>query len=66
MREEVSEFNIGRGESASFLIWFLENLTEAQKNFYEAFKRVLDMLGSLIFGIISLCFYPFIVLAIKI
>src|SRR3989344_1758768 len=25
MREEVSEFNIGRGESASFLIWFLEN-----------------------------------------
>jgi len=47
-------------------IWFLENLTEAQKNFYEAFKRVLDMLGSLIFGIISLCFYPFIILAIKI
>lgn len=25
MREEISEFTIGRGESASFLIWFLEN-----------------------------------------
>ena len=25
MREEVAEFSIGRGESAAFLIWFLEN-----------------------------------------
>ena len=46
-------------------IWFLENLTEDQKNFYEASKRVLDMLGALIFGLISFCFYPFIILAIK-
>ncbi|MBU2068136.1 sugar transferase, partial [Patescibacteria group bacterium] len=47
-------------------IWFLENLTESQKNFYEAIKRVLDMLGGFIFGIISLIFYPFIALIIKI
>jgi len=47
-------------------IWFLENLTESQKNFYEAFKRILDMVGALIFGLISLIFYPFIMLAIKI
>ena len=47
-------------------IWFLENLTESQKNFYEAIKRVLDMLGGFIFGIISLAFYPFLALAIKI
>ena len=47
-------------------IWFLENLTESQKNFYEAFKRVLDMLAALVFGIISFCFYPIIILAIKI
>ncbi|MFH1966740.1 MAG: exopolysaccharide biosynthesis polyprenyl glycosylphosphotransferase, partial [Patescibacteria group bacterium] len=47
-------------------IWFLENLTESQKNFYEAIKRVLDMFGSFIFGIVSLIFYPFIALAIKI
>jgi len=46
-------------------IWFLENLTESQKNFYEAIKRILDMLGSFIFGLISLIFYPFIALAIK-
>ena len=47
-------------------IWFLENLTESQKNFYEAFKRVLDMLGALIFGIISLLFFPLVILVIKI
>jgi exopolysaccharide biosynthesis polyprenyl glycosylphosphotransferase len=46
-------------------IWFLENLTESQKNFYEAIKRVLDMLGSFIFGSVSLIFYPLIILAIK-
>lgn len=47
-------------------IWFLENLTESQKNFYEAIKRILDMAGGFVFGIISLILYPFIILAIKI
>jgi len=47
-------------------IWFLENLTESRKNFYEAIKRILDMLGAFIFGTISLIFYPFIIIAIKI
>ena len=28
-------------------IWFLENLTESQKNFYETAKRVLDMITAL-------------------
>lgn len=46
-------------------VWFLENLTESQKNFYETVKRVMDMVGALIFGLISLLFYPFIALAIK-
>ena len=46
-------------------IWFLENLTESQKNFYEAFKRIFDMLGAFVFGSISLIFYPLIILAIK-
>jgi len=46
-------------------IWFLENLTESQKNFYEAFKRILDMLGAFVLGLISLAFYPLIILAIK-
>src|SRR3989338_2715717 len=47
-------------------IWFLENLTESQKNFYETAKRILDMLGALVFGLISLIFYPLIALIIKI
>jgi exopolysaccharide biosynthesis polyprenyl glycosylphosphotransferase len=47
-------------------IWFLENLTESQKNFYEAIKRILDILGAFVFGLISLLFYPLIALAIKI
>ena len=46
-------------------IWFLENLTESQKNFYEAFKRIFDMLGAFVFGLVSLIFYPLIILAIK-
>lgn len=46
-------------------IWFLENLTESQKNFYEAIKRILDMLGAFILGLTSLVFYPLIALAIK-
>lgn len=46
-------------------IWFLENLTESQKNFYEAIKRILDMFGALVVGIISLLFYPLIILIIK-
>lgn len=47
-------------------IWFLENLTETEKHFYETLKRILDMLGSLIGGLISLILYPLIALAIKI
>jgi len=47
-------------------IWFLENLTESQKNFYEAAKRILDMFGALVLGLISLPFYPFAILIIKI
>lgn len=47
-------------------IWFLENLTESQKNFYEATKRILDIIGSIIVGLISLPLYPLIALAIKI
>jgi len=46
-------------------IWFLENLTESEKTFYENSKRILDMLGALILGIISLFLYPLIALAIK-
>lgn len=46
-------------------VWFLENLTEGKKNFYEAAKRILDMLGAFVFGLVSLVLYPIITLAIK-
>lgn len=46
-------------------VWFLENLTESEKHLYEGLKRILDMLGALILGLISLIFYPLIALVIK-
>lgn len=47
-------------------IWFLENLMESKKNIYEGIKKILDFFLALILGIISLIFYPFIALMIKI
>ena len=47
-------------------VWFLENLAESEKKFYENFKRIFDMFFAIIFGIISLFFYPIIAVAIKI
>ena len=46
-------------------MWFLENLTESQKNFYEAIARVLDIIGALILGIITLPIMPLIAFTIK-
>jgi exopolysaccharide biosynthesis polyprenyl glycosylphosphotransferase len=45
--------------------WFLENLSEGSKRGYETGKRIFDFASSFILGIISLVFYPFIILAIK-
>ena len=45
--------------------WFLGNLSEGSKRGYEAGKRIFDLIFSFAFGIISLIFYPFIILAIK-
>jgi exopolysaccharide biosynthesis polyprenyl glycosylphosphotransferase len=44
--------------------WFIENITVAPKNFYEVFKRVMDIVVALFLGIITLIAYPFIMLAI--
>jgi len=46
-------------------IWFLENLSEGSKQTYEILKRVGDIVFGLIFGIVSLLFYPFIILAMQ-
>jgi len=46
--------------------WFLENVSSQPRAVYDALKRFMDITLSLILGIISLVFYPFVILAIKI
>lgn len=45
--------------------WFLENLSEGNRRGYEIIKMVGDLVLSIVGLIISLPFYPFIILAIK-
>lgn len=45
--------------------WFLGNLSEGTKRAYEMFKRVFDIVFAVVIGLISLLFYPFIILAIR-
>jgi len=46
-------------------IWFLENLMAEQKIFFEAAKRMLDIVASLLLGITTLVLFPLIALLIK-
>src|SRR3989344_4858920 len=46
-------------------VWFLENLNEGNKRAYEIVKRGSDLVFAIIIGLISLLFYPFIILLIK-
>jgi exopolysaccharide biosynthesis polyprenyl glycosylphosphotransferase len=45
-------------------VWFLENLSEGGKRGYEISKRFIDITLSLIIGIVSLIFYPVIMMSI--
>lgn len=45
--------------------WFLENISFAPKIGYDALKRGMDIVLSFILGIVSLAFYPFAILFIK-
>jgi exopolysaccharide biosynthesis polyprenyl glycosylphosphotransferase len=45
--------------------WFLENVSLSASVAYDAFKRFTDYLSALVLGVVSLIFYPFICLAIK-
>jgi lipopolysaccharide/colanic/teichoic acid biosynthesis glycosyltransferase len=45
--------------------WFLENVSLSAGVTYDIFKRFADALFAFVFGLISLIFYPFIYLAIK-
>lgn len=46
--------------------WFLENVSATSKFSYDIFKRLMDIVVSFPLFIISLVFYPFVILAIKI
>jgi lipopolysaccharide/colanic/teichoic acid biosynthesis glycosyltransferase len=46
--------------------WFLENISVSPKFTYDLLKRIMDIVISFIFGILSLVIYPFVILAIKI
>lgn len=45
--------------------WFLENISATPKYIYDAAKRVMDLLISVPLAFVSLIFYPFVILAIK-
>jgi exopolysaccharide biosynthesis polyprenyl glycosylphosphotransferase len=46
-------------------LWFLENLSENEKQFYEFFKRGFDIIFTLIAGLFGLLIAPFVALGIK-
>lgn len=45
--------------------WFLEHLRESEKAWYEAFKRVTDIVAAIPFGIATLIAYPVVATATK-
>lgn len=46
--------------------WFLENISTESRTTYDVLKRIMDVVLSAVVGLLSLVFYPFVVLAIKI
>lgn len=47
-------------------IWFLENIAETEKNFFELYKRGIDIIFALALGVVTLPLFPLVALAIKI
>ena len=45
--------------------WFLDNIREGEKNYYNFIKRISDLIGSLVIFILSLPFWPLIAIIIK-
>jgi len=45
--------------------WFLENISSSPKKLYDLIKRTTDIVLATIVGLISLAFYPFVYVAIK-
>ena len=46
-------------------VWFLENITESGKRFFEGAKRFIDIVGAVVIGVPSLILYPVVALSIK-
>ncbi|MFH1077783.1 MAG: sugar transferase [Patescibacteria group bacterium] len=45
--------------------WFLEHLRENEKTWYEAMKRIIDIVLAVPVGLVALVLYPFVALSIK-
>lgn len=45
--------------------WFLENIKEGERNYFNFIKRIVDFFGALIIFLVSLIFWPLIALIIK-
>jgi len=45
--------------------WFLKNISSASHPVYDMLKRLTDIVAAIVLGVISLVFYPFVALAIK-
>lgn len=45
--------------------WLLDNISRTPHYVYDALKRIVDVLGAVVLGAISLAVYPFIIVAIK-
>ncbi|MEX0651968.1 MAG: exopolysaccharide biosynthesis polyprenyl glycosylphosphotransferase [Candidatus Paceibacterota bacterium] len=46
--------------------WILENISTSPKIIYDTIKRLADVVGGIVLGVVSLIFYPFVYVAIKI
>lgn len=47
-------------------VWFLENISELEKGFYEKIKRFFDVALGILLGLFTLAIFPFVALGIKI
>lgn len=45
--------------------WFLDNIKEGERNYFNFLKRILDLIGALVIFLLSLPFWPLIALVIK-
>lgn len=65
-RAEIEEVTTGRIPLSSVSeTWFLHHLNEQDKAWYDALKRWADIVLTIPFALVTLVFYPFVALAIK-